>query len=110
MENTSSYEEISQRNRDLEILTDLIQAVHKSYGLEDIYRVALDSVMKLDNVDMAVVYLVDKQKNEAVIQSQKNLPEGFFQKAGKISKSRGVKWGGKNTGKKMNAKSAEQDP
>src|SRR5579884_962905 len=110
MENTSSYEEISQRNRDLEILTDLIQAVHKSYGLEDIYRVALDSVMKLENVDMAVVYLVDKQKNEAVIQAHRNLPEGFVQRAGRIPYPRGVTWEVINTGKILNAKSAEQDP
>ncbi len=98
------------QHNSLKILTDLIQAVHKSYGLEDIYRVALDSVMKLENVDMAVVYLVDKQKNEAVIQAHRNLPEGFVQRAGRIPYPRGVTWEVINTGKILNAKSAEQDP
>src|SRR5579885_1567515 len=98
------------QHNSLKILTDLIQAVHKSYGLEDIYRVALDSVMKLENVDMAVVYLVDKQKNEAVIQAHRNLTEGVVQRAGRIPYPRGVTWEVINTGKILNAKSAEQDP
>ena len=37
MENIGSYEKLSQRNRDLEILTRIIQSVHKSYNLEEVY-------------------------------------------------------------------------
>src|SRR5579885_899899 len=110
MENMSSYEEITQRNRDLEILTKIIQAVHKSPDLEEAYTRALDSVMKLENVDMAAVYLVDKQRNEAVIQAHRNLPEGFVQRAGRIPYPRGATWEVINTGKILNVKSAEQDP
>ncbi len=110
MENMSSYEEITQRNRDLEILTKIIQAVHKSPDLEEAYTRALDSVMKLENVDMAAVYLVDKQRNEAVIQAHRNLPEGFVQRAGRILYPRGATWEVINTGKILNVKSAEQDP
>src|SRR5579885_1313323 len=110
MENMSSYEEITQRKRDLEILTKIIQAVHKSPDLEEAYTRALDSVMKLENVDMAAVYLVDKQRNEAVIKAHRNLPEGFVQRAGRILYPRGATWEVINTGKILNVKSAEQDP
>lgn len=66
MEVTSFYDELNQKNEDLKILNSLIQVVHKSSNLEEIYNVALDSVMELENVDMAAIYLVDEEKREAV--------------------------------------------
>ena len=40
-------------DEDLRILTSFIQAVHNFSSSEEIYRVALDSVMELDNIDIS---------------------------------------------------------
>ncbi|MER3446713.1 MAG: hypothetical protein C4291_07675 [Candidatus Dadabacteria bacterium] len=92
MENIGSYEKLSQRNRDLEILTRIIQSVHKSYNLEEVYMVILDSVMELENVDMVMVYLIDKQRHEAILQAHRNLPGDYVRRAGRIPCLKGVTW------------------
>ena len=80
MEALSSREELKQRNEDLNILITFIQTVHNSSKLEEIYRVALDSVVELENVDIACIYLVNEIGNEAVMQDHRNFPEGFARK------------------------------
>ncbi len=55
MNATSVHEKLEQKNGNLELLTRIIKTVHKSSGLEKIYRVALDSVMELENIDMAPI-------------------------------------------------------
>src|SRR5919109_4783285 len=52
-------EELNRRNKDLEILNTITQAVHQSFDLEEVYRVALDMTIALENIDMAMIYLVD---------------------------------------------------
>ncbi|MER3447641.1 MAG: hypothetical protein C4291_12760 [Candidatus Dadabacteria bacterium] len=68
------YENLNKRNKDLEILNAINQAVHQSLNLQEVYRVALDKVIELGNVDMSYIYLVDETKNEAVLQAHRNLP------------------------------------
>jgi signal transduction histidine kinase len=110
MEALSFHEELKQRNEDLNILITFIRAVHKSSNLEEIYRVALDSVVKLENVDIACIYLVNEIGNEAVMQDHRNFPEGFIQKAGRIPHPKGVTWKVINTREILNVKNAEKDP
>src|SRR6201997_4958959 len=109
-ETTGSYEELKQRNKDLEILTGLIQAVHRSSNLEEIYRVALDSVVKLENVDMVMIYLVDEQRQEAVLQAHRNLPEDYVRRASRIPYPKGITWKVINTGMMLNVENAQKDP
>ncbi|MBI2487188.1 MAG: hypothetical protein HYW01_09565 [Deltaproteobacteria bacterium] len=77
MEVTSFYSELQQKSRGLEILINLIQAGHQSSSLEEVYKAALDSAIKLENVDLVMVYLVDGEKREAVLQAHRNLSEGY---------------------------------
>jgi PAS domain S-box-containing protein len=104
------YDELEQRNKDLEILTNLIQAVHKSPDLEEIYRVALDSVMELENVDMVMIYLVDEQRQEAVLQAHRNVPEDYMRRASSIPYPKGITWKVINTGSMLNVENAQKDP
>jgi two-component system, sensor histidine kinase and response regulator len=109
MEAMSPYEELKQRNKDLEILTNLIQAVHKSSDLEEIYRVALDLVMELENVDMTMIYLVDEEKSEAVLQVYRNVPEDYVRRASRIPYPKGITWKVINTGMMLNVENAQKD-
>jgi PAS domain S-box-containing protein len=97
-------------NEDLRILTSLIQAVHKFSNLEEIYRVALDLVTELENVDMAMIYLVDERKREAVLKAYRNLPEDYIERARRIPYPKGVTWKVINTGKILNIEDVQKDP
>ena len=103
-------EDLNKRNRDLEILNAITQAVHQSLAPKEVYRVALDKVIELENVDLACIYLVDEARNEAVIQDQRNIPEWFIQRAGRIPYPKGVTWRVINTGNIINVKNAQEDP
>lgn len=98
-----------RRNDNLELLTKIIQAIHKSSNLEEIYKVALDSVIELENVDMAAIYLVDKEKQEAVLQSHRNLPEEYTTSAERIPHSKGITWKVINTGVMLNVEDAQKE-
>ncbi len=104
------YEDLNKRNRDLEILNTITQAVHQSLDLQDIYRVALDKVIELENVDIASIYMVDEAKKEALLQDHRNFPEEFIQSAGIIPYPKGATWKVINTGKILNVRDAQEDP
>ena len=103
-------EDLNNRNRDLEILNAITQAVHQFLAPKEVYRVALDKVIELENVDLACIYLVDEARNEAVIQDQRNIPEWFIKRAGRIPCPKGVTWRVINTGNIVNVKNAQEDP
>ncbi|HWP90703.1 MAG TPA: GAF domain-containing protein [Thermodesulfobacteriota bacterium] len=103
-------EELEVKVKDLEILTSLIQAVHKSSNLEEVYNVALNSVTELENVDIAMIYLVDEEKCDAVIKAHRNLPEGYIKRAGIIPHPKGLTWKVINTGKILNVEDIQKDP
>ena len=96
-------------NKKLEILNTVTQAVHKSLDLEEIYNVALDMASELENVDMAFIYLVDKDKNEAILQAYRNLPEDYIRRARKIPYPTGATWQVINSGKIVNIENVQKD-
>ncbi len=98
-----------KKYRDLEILNTITQAVHKSLELEEIYKIALDKVVELENVDFVVIYLVDEDRKEAVIQAQVNLSEDYIRRATKIPYPKGVTWKIINTGEVINIENIQKD-
>ncbi len=107
---TTLYEDLSRRNKDSEILNTITQAVHKSLELEEIYKIALDLTMALENVDMACVYLVDEGRKEAILQDHRNMPEDYIKRAGRIPYPKGITWKVINTGEIVNIEDAQKDP
>ncbi|MER3447980.1 MAG: hypothetical protein C4291_14635, partial [Candidatus Dadabacteria bacterium] len=104
------HDELKQKNESLNILTALIRAVYESSNLEEVYGIVLDSVIELESVDIACIYLVDEIKNEAVIQDHRNVPEEFIRRAGRIPYPKGATWKVINRGKILNVMNAEKDP
>jgi|GEM_PF-1902575 len=104
------YDDLNKRNRELEILNAITQAVHQFLDLEEVYNIALDMVMELDNVDMACIYLVDEAKNEASMRGHRNFPEEFIHRAGRIPYPNGGTWKIISTGEILNVENAEKDP
>jgi PAS domain S-box-containing protein len=92
------------------MLVHIIQTVNNCSDLEEVYRVALDSVIGLENVDIAMIYLVDEEKDEAVLEDHRNLSEDYLRRAGSIRSPKGVTWKVINTGKIINLEDIQKDP
>src|SRR3989304_1260629 len=106
----TAKDELEIKVKDLEVLTGLIRAVHESTSLDEIYSVALDSVIELENIDMVMTYLVDEERHEAVLQAHRNIPEDYIRRAARIPYSMGATWKVINSGKILNIENAQKDP
>ncbi|MGH7791126.1 MAG: GAF domain-containing protein, partial [Thermodesulfobacteriota bacterium] len=106
----SFYDELKQPSEDLEVLAGLIQAVHKSSDIEEIYRIALDSVIELENVDLAMIYLIDEEKREAVLKAHRNVTEDYIRRAERIPYPKGITWKAINSDRVINIEDAQKDP
>lgn len=106
---TGLYSGLQNTNRDLEILISLIQAVHQSSDLDEIYKVALDSVVELENVDVVAIYLVDKERREAVLQDQRNFSEDYIRRASRIPYPKGMTWKVIESGEVLNVEDIQKE-
>ncbi len=108
-----SFRDITERKKtedELMLLNTLLKAVHRFLDLEDVYRVALDMVTSTESVDMVMIYIVDKDKKEAVLQAERNLPEFYIKRASRIPYPKGITWKVINSGTVMNVEDAQKDP
>jgi len=103
------YEDLTKRNKDLEILNTITQAVNQSLDLEETYKIALDMITTMENVDMAMIYLVDETRKEAVLQASRNVPEDYISRAGRIPYPKGITWKVISTGEIMNVEDVQKD-
>lgn len=109
----ATVDDITDRKRveqELITLNKLMEAVHKNIDMEEVYNVALDIIMMLDYVDMAVIYIVDEEKKEAVLQAQRNLPEVYLENATRISYPHGITWKVISSGSVINVEDAQNAP
>ena len=65
---------------------------------------------ELENVDMAFIYLVDRDRKEAILQAHRNLPEDYIRRARRIPYPKGATWEVINTGKILNIENVQKDP
>ncbi len=86
----------------LRVLIKVVEAVHKSSDLKEIYNTALDLVVDLEKVDMAAIYIVDDASNTAVLQAQRNFPPEYVAKASVIPYPAGITWKVINSGQPLN--------
>ncbi|HWP92050.1 MAG TPA: GAF domain-containing protein [Thermodesulfobacteriota bacterium] len=103
-------ERLNERNKDLEVVNAITQAINQSFDLQQIYRVALNKILELENVDAVMVYVIDEEKDEAVLQAHVNLPEDYIRRAGRIPYPKGLTWKAINAGRVINIEDAQKDP
>jgi len=92
--NTSKdyVDDLLNRIKDLEILNAINLEIHKFHDLEQVFETALDMTESLENVDGAKIYLVDEQRNEAVLMGYRNLSDDYLKNASRIPYPKGVTW------------------
>ncbi len=105
----SLNEDIDRKNKDLEILHTISNAVHQSLNLQHIYDIALDMATTLQDVDLAFIYLVNGNRSEAVLQAHRNLTEDYISRAGSITYPNATTWKVINSGQVLNIKDIQKD-
>jgi len=95
------------RVRDLNILFKVTKAVHQSLDPKEVYRIALDTIIELDNIDMAFMYLVNKNRKEAILETYRNIPEGYINSASKIPRGVGITWKIIESGRLLNVENIQ---
>ncbi|MEW6144099.1 MAG: PAS domain S-box protein [Thermodesulfobacteriota bacterium] len=106
---TRDVSERKAREEELLALNTLMKAVHRFLDLREVYDVALDVIMNMENMDMAIIYLVDGERKEAVVQASRNFPEHYLERAGRIPSPRGLTWKVINSGAVVNIEDAQKD-
>lgn len=101
---------LEQNSNNQKILIRMIESVHRSTSLDDVYNTALDEVMQLNSVDMALIYLVDEGTNEAVLQAERNIPRFYLERTTRIAYPRGVTWKSIIAGEIINVEDIQKDP
>mgnify|MGYP001202144179 CR=1 FL=1 len=101
--------DLDRRITDLNIIYKITKAVHESLDLKDLYKIALDMIIALDNVDMAFIYLIDDAKNEAVLEDYRNVPESYVRRVTRIPRGRGITWKILESGELYNAEDVQTD-
>src|SRR5579884_1121777 len=91
------------------ILSAIIQAVYQHTSLEEVYRIAMNMAGSLENVDMSLIYLVDEDRKEAVLQAHRNAPEDYIRRAVRIPYPKGVTWKVINSGEVINVEDIQTD-
>jgi len=94
---------------DLEILHTINSAVHQSFDLHHVYNTALDLVLTLKDVDLAFIYLISKDRKEAVLQAHRNLTEDYIRRAGRITYPKATTWKVLNSGQVLNIEDIQKD-
>jgi len=106
---TALAQDLDRRNRDLNILYTVTKAVHQSLDLKDVYRIALDTIVALDNVDMVFAYLVNESRTEAILEIHRNVPESYTTNVSRIPKGVGITWKIIESGKPLNIEDIQMD-
>jgi|GEM_PF-1519989 len=106
----SLKEDLELKKNNLNILYSVTKAVHESVDIEDVYRISLNNLIALDNVDIAFIYIVDNSTGEAVLKAHRNLPEDYITKAGRIPYARGVTWKIIKEGRAVNMEDIQNNP
>ena len=105
--------QITERQRaeeELRMLNAIMEAVHKTLSLKEVYSIALDAVLGTTAFDIVMVYLVDENTNEAVLQAHKGLTEDYVRRAGRIPYPKGVTWKVINSGELTLIDDIQKDP
>ena len=111
--NEELKKEITERKRaeeKLRMLNTITEAVHKTLSLKEVYSIALDTVLGITAFDIVMVYLVDENTNEAVLQSHRGLTEDYIKRAGIIPYPKGVTWKVINSGELTLIEDIQKDP
>ncbi len=94
---------------DLDILHKITSAVHESFDLHHVYNTASEAVLTLKDVDMAFIYMISKDRKEAVLEAYRCDNKNYISKASRIPYPNGVTWKLLNSGQVFNIEDIQND-
>ncbi|MEM4657995.1 MAG: GAF domain-containing protein [Candidatus Methanosuratincola sp.] len=93
-----------------ELLDTLTQLVSKSVNLEDVYETASELIFRIPHVDMLMIYLVDEETNEAVLEAYRNVTLEYLRHASRIPYPKGITWKVIQSNRVLCVRDAQKDP
>ena len=94
---------------DNELIKRVDTELNMKNDIKDIYQMSADILLKLENINMVMVYIVDTSSDQAVIVSHKNVPDECLSRAAKIDRPRGITWKLITTNDILNIKNSQTD-
>ncbi len=94
---------------DNELIKRVDTELNMKNDIKDIYQMSADILLKLENINMVMVYIVDTSSDQAVIVSHKNVPDEYLSRAAKIDRPRGITWKLITTNDILNIKNSQTD-
>jgi len=86
-----NFAQLSRKNRYEAIVSRVTRSVHRSIDLQEVLENAVDSLNEnIEKVKHVLIYLAEG--SEAVVRAQRNCPEWYIERAGRIPYPRGLTW------------------
>lgn len=95
----------------IEDITNAIShTVRNSNDLGEVCESASDLLVQIPHVDMLMVYLVEDETNNAVLESQRNVSPEYLKSASRIPYPQGMTWKVILSNRVLNVRDAQTDP
>jgi len=88
---------------------DVDSLLYMKNDINDIYKNSVDVMMNLKDINMIMIYLVENSSNQAVLVSQKNVPDSYLERASRIDRPRGITWQLITENRILNIKNSQED-
>jgi len=86
-----NFAQLSRKNRYEAIVSRVTRSVHRSIDLQEVLENAVDSLNEnIEKVKHVLIYIAEG--SEAVVRAQRNCPEWYIERAGRIPYPRGLTW------------------
>lgn len=96
----------SQNN---EVLNTLSRLVTRTRDLQEIYKVSADFLNDMEYVDMVMIYVVDEDTNQAVLEAHRNLTPDYIARASRVDRPKGITWRVIQSNQFLNVRDAQTD-
>ena len=103
-----NFAQLSRKNRYEAIVSAVTRSVHQSIDLQEVLENAVDSLNEnIEKVKHVLIYLAEG--SEAIVRAQRNCPEWYIERAGRIPYPRGLTWKVILEGKSVHCADIDQD-
>ena len=91
----------------IDSITDTLRGAR---SLQEVYELTAELLLTLPGVDMVMIYMVDADAYEAVLEYHRNVPPSYVRKASRIPFPRGITWKVIRSNRVLNVHDAQSDP
>ncbi|NIP39863.1 MAG: GAF domain-containing protein [Candidatus Dadabacteria bacterium] len=100
---------VLSNQRHNEVLNSLSRLVTRTRDLQEIYKTSADFLNEMEHVDMVMIYVVDEDTNQAVLEAHRNVSQDYLARASRVNRPKGITWRVISSNQFLNVKDAQTD-